>query len=371
MNILIVKTSAIGDVLHTLPALQALRRRYPEAHIAWLVEEAAAPIVLGHPALDQVLVAKRRSWVAAFRAGRWWSTALEVWLFIKQLRARPYDLLIDFQGLLKSSLWIACCRARRKVGFGPGMAHSEGSYLLLSERLPPVDMDIHAVDRELLLLAAIGVPAAEVEYTLPLSAADHDQATTLLAAHGITADQALVVINPLTTWPTKHWSDQGFALVADRLIDQDMKIVFSGGLGDRGRIEAIIGLMQRPGAVNLAGVTGLKTLAAIQARARLLITTDTGPMHLAAAVHTPVVALFGPTAPWRTGPYGQAGHQIVRLDLPCSPCFKRRCPLATEACMQGIGVDDVLAAVMRILEANPEGNQCRNLCTMSGEQECA
>lgn len=347
MNILIVKTSAIGDLLHTLPALPALRATYPAAHISWLVEEEASDLLLGLPGLDEVLVSRRKRWIKAFKAGERLATLKEIAAFIRQVRAREYDLLLDFQGLLKSSLFVALSRARRKVGFGRGMAHAEGSYLFLTERVVPVSMDTHAVDRELLLLAGIGIRPQVVDTTLPLGAMDHERAEALLAAHGLTPDQPMVAINPMTTWETKHWHSRGFAAVADHFQRQGLAVVFTGGQGDRGAIASILSQMQEKGAVALAGATTLRTLAALYARARALITTDTGPMHIAAAVRTPVVALFGPTAPWRTGPYGP-GHQIVRAGLSCSPCFKRSCPLGTQECMQAITVAQVLNAAQQI-----------------------
>ena len=349
VNILIVKTSAIGDVLHTLPALHTLRTHYPTARIAWLIEEEASGIVIGHPAVDEVIVSRRKQWLSRIKDGEWLATGEDIWRFIKALRARRYDLLIDFQGLLKSSVFIACCRADRKVGFGRGMAHAEGSYLFLSERVPPVSMDTHAVERELLLLKAIGLHCERVESTLPLSPADQKQAEQLLVARGLASGEPFVAINPMTTWPTKHWQESGFVDVATRLLEQGLKVVFTGGKGDVEAINTLCSRLTTPGVLNLAGSTNLKTLAALFTKARLLVTTDTGPMHLAAAVGTPVVALFGPTAPWRTGPYG-AGHQVIRAGLACSPCYKRECPLATTACMHAITPQAVWDAVLTQLQ---------------------
>ena len=343
MNILIVKTSAIGDVIHTLPALHCLRRQYPEARITWLVEEAAAAVVVGHPALDRVLVVGRKGWIREWRAGERLAAGRQAWHFLRELRDTRYDLLLDFQGLLKSGIWVALARARRKVGFGRGMDHAEMSYLFLNERVPAVSMEMHAVDRELHLLRAIGIECPEVRFELPLTAADHAAARDLLTAHGLGPDTPFVAINPLTTWSTKHWQATKFAQLADRLLAAGMVVVFTGGPGDEPGVAAIQGLMQAK-AVNLAGRTSLKSLAALYAKARVVVSTDTGPMHVAAAVGTPVVALFGPTAPWRTGPYGE-GHRIIRLGLPCSPCLKKQCQYGTTACMTDIPVDEVAQAV--------------------------
>lgn len=346
MNILIVKTSAIGDVIHTLPALNALRRKYPEARIDWLVEEAAADLVLGHKAVDTVLVSRRKSWIRDLKRGR----VLAAWRgfsdFVKRLRTIEYDLLVDFQGLLKSGIFVGLARAKRKVGFGKGMEHAECSYIFLNEPVPPVNMDQHAAVRELLLLKAIGVESEEVVFDLPVGNEQREKVGQLLAAEGIDAVKPLVAINPMTTWETKHWRNERFARVADQLLNRGLAVVFSGGPQDVQGIERIRAAMTGK-AVSLAGRTTLKELAALYERVDVLITTDTGPMHLAAAAGTPVVALFGPTAPWRTGPFG-SGHKILRAELACSPCLKKSCD-RDHQCMAQITVDQVVQAALAVL----------------------
>ena len=347
VNILIVKTSAIGDVIHTLPALNALRRKYPEARIDWLVEEAAADLVIGHKALDTVLISRRKAWVRDLKQGRVFAAWRGFADFVKRLRAIEYDLLIDFQGLLKSGIFVWLARAKRKVGFGRGMEHAEGSYIFLNEPIPPVNMDQHAAIRELLLLKAIGVESEEVVFDLPIGQEPREKIGQLLEAEEIDPAKPLVAINPMTTWETKHWRKERFARVADQLLDRGMAVVFSGGPQDVQDIEEIRAAMTGK-AVSLAGRTSLKELAALYERAAVLITTDTGPMHIAAAAGAPVVALFGSTAPWRTGPFG-AGHKILRADIACSPCLKRRCD-QEQACMAQITVDQVVQAALAALK---------------------
>ncbi len=347
MKILIVKTSAIGDVIHTLPALNALRGKFPQARIDWLVEEAASDAVIGHRAVDKVLVSQRKRWVKDLKQGRILSAYRGFRDFVRELRATEYDLLIDFQGLLKSGIFVGLARAKRKVGFGRGMEHAECSYLFLNERIPPVAMDQHAVLRELQLLAAIGVESPEMVFAFPVADLQREELARLLEEAGVDIAQPLVAINPMTTWKTKHWYDERFAAVADRLAALGYAVVFSGGPGDVAAIEQIR-LAMREKAVNFAGKTSLKGLAALYERAALLITTDTGPMHLAAAVGTPVVALFGPTAPWRTGPFGSQ-HVVLRRELSCSPCLKKNCERNRE-CMDEITVEMVLAAVHELLK---------------------
>jgi heptosyltransferase I len=347
VKILIVKLSAIGDVIHTLPALNALRQQYPQGHITWLVEEAAADLVIGHRALDRVIVSGRKRWIRELKGPGRRQALIEIRRFWRELRDIRYDIIIDFQGLLKSGVLVWLARGKRRIGFDRGMQHQEHSYLFLNERIPPVDMEVHALTRGLMLLGAIGVNTRCVVYDVPMSAGDHRQAASLLKRHGIDGARPLAAVNPVALWETKLWMNDRFAALADRLIgDMGVDVVFTGGPADRPVVDAILARMTTP-AVNLAGKTSLKTLAALYRRAAFLVSTDTGPMHLAAAVGTPVVALFGPTAPWRTGPFGE-GHRVVRTAPSCSPCFKRRCDERRCCCMRGISVEMVLEAVRQL-----------------------
>jgi lipopolysaccharide heptosyltransferase I len=346
VNILIVKLSAIGDVIHTLPALNAIRKAYPEARITWLVEEAAYDLVEGHPALDRVLVSKRKRWLKRLRGHLFLSVMKEVYGFIKELRDTHYDMILDFQALLKSGILIALVRGKRKIGFGRGLEHMEYSYLFLNERVPAVSMEHHALTRGLMLLNALGIPTPEVEYKLSVSNYDRQRLDDLLQQHGLVNPGRFVVVNPVAKWESKLWPNLKFAQLADRIMAQyDARIVFTGSFEDRLTIHQIRTGMRAP-AVNLAGETTLKMLAALYAKADVVVSTDTGPMHLAVAVGTPVVALFGPTAPWRTGPYG-SGNQVVTAGKACAPCFKRHCPACD--CMALISVDQVFDAVSRII----------------------
>ncbi len=355
MKILIVKLSAIGDVIHTLPALCALRRHWPDATIDWVVEEAAADLVLGHPDIDRVIVSRRKRWIRDLGHRKSRGAALnEMRRFLAELRAVRYDLVLDFQALLKSAMIVALARGRRKAGFGRGLEHMERSYHVLTEKIAPPSMEVHALTRNLMMIRPLGVPAGPVEYRLPVGSDDRAAVERLLAAGGVGRKDILVAINPVAQWPTKLWPEGYFAILADRLVRRyDAKVVFTGGPDDRQTVERIVSAMSRP-ALDLSGRTSLKQLAALYQRARVVISTDTGPMHLAAAVGAPLVALFGPTAPWRTGPFGP-GHKILRAPAACAPCFKRRC--SAGGCMDRISVEAVLKAVSRI-EGMPAEKDC-------------
>jgi len=229
VNILIVKLSAIGDVIQTLPALNAVRNYYPNANITWLVEEDAAPLVQGHEALDRVIISKRKRWLRELRGLSFLITIKEVYGFIKALRDTRYDMILDFQALLKSGILIALARGRRKIGFGKGLEHMEHSYVFLNERIPAVDMEIHALSRGMMLLNAMGISSNNVEYNLPIFKHDHKKIDELMRHHGISGVKSLIAINPVAKWETKLWTNEKFAELADTLIDRyDMKIVFTG-----------------------------------------------------------------------------------------------------------------------------------------------
>jgi heptosyltransferase-1 len=337
-RILLVKLSSFGDVLHALPTLEALRDAYPEGEITWLVEAAYAPLLAGHPALDEVWAAPRLKPGLLFRGA---NPALAREL-LRRLRARPFDLVIDLQGLLKSAVWVAWARSPRKLGYD---RTRELSYLPLTERVEPYDPEAHAVWRYLNLAHYLGAPQAappaRPRFRLGLEAGVD---LSRLLPQGDA--RPLAVLHPGARWASKLWPAASWAALAQWLSrEQGFQVAITGSPADRELAAPIFARLQEP-ALNLVGRTSLAELAGVLKAARLMVTTDTGAMHLAAALGTPVAALFGPTAPWRTGPFGE-GHQIVRLGLTCSPCFKRRCP--APRCLTELPVAEVAAACEKIL----------------------
>jgi 3-deoxy-D-manno-octulosonic-acid transferase/heptosyltransferase-1 len=335
VNILIVKLSAIGDVIHTLPSLAALRRLYPDAHITWVVEEAAAELVKNHPYLDAVLISRRKSWPKDIQKGKILKPLFDMHSLIKELRRRRYDLVIDFHGLFKSSIIVLLSLGKRKLGYD---SLQELSGLFLNEKIPE-DMNIHAVDRYLDFLRYLGAKIDNVEFILPPNN-DAEARVRLLMNKNKLDDKKFIAINPVAYWKTKLWDNEKFAHLADLTNNKlKMKIVFTGS--EKESIEGITSRMTTEG-INLGGQTSLLDLAYLYKKAQMVITTDSGPMHLAAAVGTPVIALFGPTDPARTGPYGK-GHTIITAQLPCSPCFLKKC--STRKCMEDILSEQVFAAI--------------------------
>jgi heptosyltransferase-1 len=340
MHILFIKLSAIGDVVQTLPALEAIKRTYPGSDITWVVEEAAADILDGHPLIRRLLVSRRKSWTSMLKNPLTFFQGLgSIVRFFSELRSTRYDIAIDFQGLFKSGILIGLARAERKIGFD---RTRELSYLFLNERLPAYDIEKHALERYLDVARYLGAKDPSPACTLPI---EREIFTIKQRIEGLTPEgRPLIAINPMARWKTKLWSERKFAELADRLISERNVVVIFTGSHEDGQVNARILAMMEQSAVNWAGETTLKELAALASLCTVFITTDTGPMHLAAAAGTRVVALFGPTAPWRTGPFGPS-HVIVRAGLDCSPCFKRTCD-DNVRCMEEITVDEVMRKIV-------------------------
>lgn len=343
MNILIVKLSSIGDVIHTLPSLAALKQAFPDANISWLIEEAAASVVYGNPYLDHLIVSRRKAWTENLKKGvRIGETFKEIKIFIKQLRQRPYDVVIDFNGLFKSSLMVMLSGARRKIGYN---SLQELSGLFYNEKIFE-DMQKHAVDRYLDFVRYLGAPCDNPAFYLPITQTDREKVDALLSASGIAKDKRFIAISPMSfAGETRLWYEDKFAALADRINKElNIDVVFTGNRSN-GMIDKIQTMMTSK-VINLENKTTLLELAYLYERAELLITPDSGPMHIAAAMGTQVIALFGPSAHWRTGPYGK-GHQIITANLSCSPCFLKKCP--TRQCMKNISPDQVFTVVQKML----------------------
>lgn len=328
-RILIVKPSSLGDVIHALPTLAALRDRFPRASITWLVKWQWAGLLERAEGLDEV-------WPVQPSLLGWLSA-------VPRLRAAGFDLVVDLQGLLRSGVmgWLSGCPAR--IGLANGR---EGSPFFYTNRVPVPTQDVHAVDRCLLVAAALGASVhGAPAFRLRLLPTDRGEVSALLGKHRVSAERAWIAVNVSARWPTKRWPPAMFAAALDRLNEEGLgPVVLIGGPDEKPEVEAVKGLMK----TDLVDVTGETTpgiLPALLQSASLLLTNDSGPMHVAAAVGTPVVALFGPTSPIRTGPYGTS-HRVLTSGVPCSPCFSRQCrnriPLE---CLTSISVDHVLEAV--------------------------
>ena len=339
MKILVIRLSAIGDVVHTLPAVHLLKKYLPGCRITWLVEEAAADLIAGYEGIDAVIVSKRMSWLRALRTGNAAAACKEAAAFFRELRREEYDLVLDFQGLFKSGLLAGLTRGKRKIGFARAR---EGAAFFYTEHAPAPDFNDHAITRHMGLLRYLGIKDDAVVFSQLWGEQEEQSVQRLIGGHEAHNGSPLIIVHPCAAWPTKCWDAGRVAAVCDSLRKTcDARIVFAGSAAEQTLVSSIISRMAEP-AINLAGRTTLRELACLLARASLMVAMDSGPMHLACAVGTPVVALFGPTAPWRTGPFGSR-YSVIRKELLCSPCYKKKaCPLGHHRCMAGIAVEDVL-----------------------------
>jgi heptosyltransferase I len=344
-RVLLVKPSALGDVVHALPVLATLHARYPNIAFDWLVEEEAAGIVLGHPALADAVVSGRRRWLRMLRTGEAGAAAKEAREFVRRLRARRYDVVCDLQGLLKSALYVVSSGAPVRVGLNDAR---EGARFPMTHVVPTPPQPVHAVDRYLALAAALDAPDARREFTIAVGAGAESRAERLLLG----LPTIRVGVHPFARWDTKLWTADRWRAVIEALAARGYGVVVTGGPQEA---VAAAGLADGlPAVRSLAGELSVKELAAVLARMALLVTLDSGPMHVAGAMGTPVVAVFGPTDPRRTGPIGPA--TILRRELSCSPCLSRTCQIAeTGRCMQEISAAAVLEAVQGWLEGGRAG----------------
>ena len=342
-RLLIVKPSSFGDVIHTLPALDALSRHWPQARIDWLVKEEWADLLRGQRALSDLLLLPKN--IFGWRR------------LAATLRRRRYDMVIDFQGLFRSGAASWLSRAPARVGFADGR---EGSRWFYTRPVACDGTAIHAVDRALDLLRQIGVPAdGAARFPLEIPEDSENWARALLRREQIDDGDAVVVLHPAARWQTKRWPAARFARLAERLAAGGVKVFLVAGKEQKSQVDGVARLLRAP-AVDLAGRCTLPELAALLKKASLAISNDSGPMHLAAALGTPVIGLFGPTDPRRVGPYG-ALHAALKKPFDCTGCRRDAC-VRNQGCLQAISVDDVLAAAAPFLPraAAPEISVARS-----------
>ncbi|MEQ1793347.1 MAG: glycosyltransferase family 9 protein, partial [Nitrospira sp.] len=299
-RILLIKPSSLGDIVHAMPVVAAFKQRWPSAHLTWLVKRQWAEIVQRIDGVDAV-------WPVDPTLMSWVRQALA-------LRAQRFDLVVDLQGLLRSALVGRMAGGAHLVGLANGR---EGSPWLYSQRVPVPTAEVHAVDRYLLVSAALDAPVASApQFRFRLPSQDVTALRDLFRRKGIDVDAPWVAMNVSARWETKRWPVASFAAVATQLAARGIgPLVVIGGPDEREASAQMRSMATCP-VVDLTGETPIGLLPALLSKACTLITNDSGPMHVAAAVGTPVVSIFGPTSAVRTGPYG-AGHTVLTHDISC------------------------------------------------------
>ena len=340
-RILFIKPSSLGDIVHALPTLSAMRRRFPQSHITWLVKQEWAEILDGHPDLTD-LIAVEFGW-------RCWPK------LVAQLRRARYDLVLDLQGLFRSGLLARLTGAPTRVGFAAGREGSPWWYsdrvrLPVPEVLPWRQIPMHAVDRNLVLAAHVGADISKPTFRFPDFAGETERMERKLHELGVGPGEPLIAVAPVDRNRLRSWPLERFSEAALRLVKMGAgKILLIGTSGQRDILRPFIENLPT-GLVDLVGQTTVRELAVILRRVQLLLANDSAPLHIAAAMGTPVIGLFGPTNVVRARPFGE-GHRALRVELPCSPCEKRVCVNRNQyECLTAISVEEVVRAAQEHIQ---------------------
>lgn len=334
-RILIVKPSAFGDVVHSLPFLAALRQTYPKARVGWVISRACAGLLEGRPDVDDLYLFERKRWGGFRNLTR---NLREMRAFAGKLRAEKFDLVVDLQGLFRSALLARMTGAPRRVGFAGAR---ELGWIFYTDRVRVADPEMHAVDRYLLVAEHLGL-AIERPVRFNVAVPEGARARMKEALAAVNAEgRPVAALIPGSQWPSKRWPAELFAELAGRLEERGFAPVFLGSPDDVPLVERIRGMRHEP-AASLAGKTTIPELTAALAESAVVVANDSGPMHLAVALGRPVVALYGPTSPGRTGPYGGRAT-VLQSARPCAPCYDAECE--DVECMREITVERVLDAV--------------------------
>ncbi len=324
-RVLVVKLSSLGDIFHALPAVHALKVGL-DADIDWVTQPEYVELVRCFPDVGTVIPFPRRGWVRGLPA------------FLKVARRARYDMVIDLQGLLKSALASKLVKAGRVIG--PSF-HREGSHLLYDRVVGPCDRNRHAVEEAMDVVRYLGLPVPPVEFPVVFPGVE------------ILAGRPRVAVVPASRRANKNWPVEFYSEVAHRLMHQDSATIYlMGGWSDRETCATLQHELEAghtcSRVVNLAGRTTLVEMGGWLKGMDVVLANDSGPIHMAAAIGTPVVAMFGATDPVRTGPYG-FGHRVMTAEMDCQPCFRRTCALEGVDCMRAITPEVVYKAVQGVL----------------------
>jgi lipopolysaccharide heptosyltransferase II len=351
MKILLIRLRLIGDVVFTTPAIGALRRRYPDARITYLVEAAAEPVVRHHPGIDEIIVAERPRGLARWRYDL---------TLARRIRAEHFDIVIDFHGGPRSRLLTWASGAPQRIGYGlPGRSWGYTVRVPWTRSLVPPR---HSVANQWDLITTLGVVAPDRKtdpVVMPVDAVSAARVAERLAAAGVSATAPLVVVHVSAGNPFRRWPASSFAQVAATLALEEprRRIVITSGPSESHAAEAVAAEARAlaghaGGSIVRSGEFDLSELRALVDRAALYIGGDSGPLHVAATSATPIVALFGPTLPERSMPWRDPAVRSIAVDagpLPCRPCHQRHCVPGDFRCLTAISPTMVLDAARILL----------------------
>jgi len=335
LKVLILKPSSLGDVVQALPVLRLLKLHRPGCQVHWWLDASLLPLLEGDPDLAGLFPFHRRRWTSPVR----WPEALAS---IRQMRALRFDWVIDLQSLARSGLFAWLANGELTIGLDDAREGARGFYDLV---VPRPSFHTHAVDWYLGVLPLLGVPVHRDFTWLPL----RPEVAERVGQRWLVPDVRWIVLQPGARWVNKRWPVEHFAQLVRMLSSDfaDLRFAVLGGAADA-PLGSMIAQAVPGRSLDLTGKSSLPEMVEIIRAAALMVTNDTGPMHVAAALGKPVVGLFGPTEPRRTGPYGQVEHALRMPELPCVPCMKEHCAFAQPLeCLRALGPARVYAEVVR------------------------
>jgi lipopolysaccharide heptosyltransferase I len=343
LDFLVIRLSSIGDIVHTLPAVAALGETFPASRITWVIETRYASLLDGNPYVHRLVKLDTLGWRKRLGSARTLDEALRG---LKELRAVRFDTAIDFQGLIKSALLARLSGARRRVGFEKRWLRERLAGLFYTERVAvAAATGRHAIEENLALVERLGVPRPErFRFALPRSAEAERAVAERLEALGA---REFIIINPGGGWIAKRWSPESYAALI-RALQGELPILLTGSPEEESLIRQVVGDCN--GAHASYFPSSLMEFIALARRARLFVGGDTGPLHLAAAVGTPIVGIYGPTDPARNGPFS-AADRVLRARVPVNHTRRAR----DAQYIAGVSAESVRAAVLeRLRESGPE-----------------
>ena len=351
-SILVIKLTSLGDVVMCVPAVEALRKTYPDAKIGWVTEDKSAEALEDYKTIDKLYIFEKKKIEKWAKLKKYFKIIKYIKDFAKNIEKDGWEISIDLQGHFRSALIAYLAKIPKRVGSAPGL-HK----IFLTERVVYSQFKGgHAIEWYLFVLKNMGLieEPYEINYFFPLSEEKKNNAKNLIAPYR--PNNFLIGISPFTKWESKNWPLEYYEQLISKIEENlNTYIFFFGTEQERYVIENQFG--NHPTVINFAGKLSISEFAAVLGQLDLFISADTGPMHLAASMGIKQIALFGPTHAEKTGPYNKKA-KIMKVSLHCAPCFKKSCPLPENKniCMKNIFPEIVYAKVVEMLKENGEKN---------------
>ncbi len=346
-KILVIRLSALGDTIHTLPLVNALRKEFKNAQIDWIVEDKAAKFVVNNPLINNVYVLEKKKW----QKQGFLTAQKEFFNIIKKIRIENYDVAADTQQLLKSSIIMGLSKGKRKIALDGGREFSRiFANEIIKTGKKQFDINYHVVKRNLEIAKYLGCKDLEIEFVLPDFTNEYSQ-NIVNIIDNLDKAKKTIVIAPATTWDNKHWKIQGWIDVINEFKDKN-NIIITASEKEKDLTSKILANIQNKNITDLSGKTSLSDLVYIYKNADIIVSPDSGSAHIAWAVRKPkIITLFFATSALRTAPYGDK-YFSVSSDLTCSPCMKKHCKRknALNQCVESISSRDVINTIKKVLQ---------------------